>query len=250
MTTPHLVTGDARQSPYNISAHLVYADPPTNRSINEGNSDDHLSDLDYQTFALAWLNNAIARMAHDSRLVICLPYKLRRLYEHLIHLNFRFLKFEQEIIWSYDFGLYTDSRFVPAHDNILVFKQGHPPFNWLSVAIESQRQRTGDSRADERGRTPGDVWNIPRVPGNSLYRHGISRSDRRSCQPEALCKRILLAYTHKHHIVYDLFCGTGSMAIVAKTYGRKYYGLDICEYYVKGCVERVTKQWMHFVKRI
>lgn len=242
-----LVTADARCSPYNIQAHLVYADPPTNRGVNEGNSSDRLSDLDYQIFALAWLNNAIAKMAYDSRLVICLSAKLRVLYEHLIYVNFRFLKFEQEIIWHYEFGLYTHHRFVNSHDNILVFKQGRPPFNWQDVAVESQRQRIGDPRADERGRTPSDVWSIPRIPGNSLYRYGISRSDRRSCQPETLCKRILLAYTHKHHVVYDLFCGSGSMAVVAKTYGRKYYGLDICEYYVKGCIERVKKQWMRFV---
>ena len=244
----NIVTGDARNSPYRVRAHLIYADPPTNHGLNEGYASDRLTDLEYQIFALAWLNNAIARMAPDSRLVICLPYKLRRLYERLIHDNFRFLTFEQEIIWHYEFGLYTNSRFVPAHDNILVFKQGHPPFNWHEVAIESQRLRAGDPRADQRGRTPGSVWSIPRICGNSKYRYGLSKNDRRSCQPEELCKRILLAYTNEKQHVYDLFCGTGSMAVVAKTYRRIYYGLDICNHYVVGARDRVQKQWMRLAK--
>ena len=235
------VAGDARQSPFkNLNARLVYADPPTNRGMNAGASTDKLEDFQYQEFAYLWLRNAYANMAWNSRLVVCLHYKIRHIYERMIE-KLEGLVYEQEIIWQYNFGLYTRRKFVPSHDNILVYRLGKPPFNWVDVAVESQRLQAGDKRADERGRTPGTVWSIPRVSGNSLDRLWMT-GDRRSAQPAELCRRLLLAYTNKSDIVYDPFCGSGTMGVECATYDRKYLGQDICEHYVMEAKKRTELQ--------
>ncbi len=244
-----LQRGDARRSPFRGSAHLIYADPPTNRGTNEspGNS-DRLSDIEYYNFALEWLTNAIPHLEHHATLVICCYPKIRRVYERVMEYNFSRIKFIQEVIWHYDFGLYTRRQFVPSHDNILIYQQGTPSFNWADIAITSQRQQAGDSRADARGRTPGSVWSIPRVPGNSLDRRRI-HGHRRSCQPIELCTRILRAYTKPQQLVYDPFAGTGTMAQVAKDNDRNYFGIDIAPEYVTEAHDRLDHVFIDRWKR-
>ena len=241
-----LRVGDATKSPYNIRAHLVYADPPRNIGKNEGAVSDKLEPSQYQDFTQAWIRDAVNRMRDDSRLVICTNFRNRLMIEETCRRHW--LEYEQEIIWSYNFGLYTRSRFVPSHDNIIVYKLGNPPFNWQSVAVPSQRLQAGDSRGDLRGRVPSSVWNIPRLPGNSLERTHI-KGKGISCQPEQLCSRILLAFTNKRHVVYDPFAGTGSMAIVCRRHERSYYGLDICEHYVENAKNRIEKQGLTWFMR-
>lgn len=242
-----IVADSTKATPYRINGRvtLAYCDPPSQRGYNT----DRLSCVEYQAFTLAWLYQTISLLSSDSRLVLCLHHTIRRLFEHLIHINFPQLTFEQEIIWHYNFGVYTRKRFVPSHDNILTYTIGHPPFNWQAVAIPSQRMQANDPRADWRGRTPGTVWAIPRTPGNSLSRYFQRKLNRVSQQPEELAKRIILAYTNQDQIIFDPFLGSGTVAFMARTYNRRYYGQDNTESYVKQAKERVTKQgWMTFLK--
>lgn len=236
--TIKIITADARDAPFkSLGATLIYADPPTNRGMNQGASSDRLNSYEYQQFTYGWLLNSASHMSDNSRLVVCCHYLTRETIERLVHKNFSY-KFEQEIIWQYEFGLYTRQRFVTSHDNILVWKKGKPPFNWEAVAIESQRLRDGDSRGDLRGRTPGDVWSFPRVPGNSKDRRFLT-GEKRSCQPIELCKRLVLAYTNKGQLVYDLFAGSGTMAKACQILERDYVGIDICSYYVDEIKKRL-----------
>jgi len=250
-----IVADSTLPSPYRSAirgrVRLCYCDPPSGRGYNDNS--DRLSYLEYQAFSLAWLGETVDLLDYidGSRLVLCLHHKIRRLFEHLIHHNFHQLTLEQEIIWHYDFGLYTRKKFVPSHDNILVYRTTNsiPPFNWQDVAIQSQRLTSGDSRADYRGRTPGTVWSIPRVPGNSLTRFFQRKLNRVSQQPEELAKRIILAYTNPNDIVFDPFLGSGTTAVICRTYNRRFYGQDNHEEYVKQAKQRVEKQgWMTLIR--
>lgn len=241
-----IVADSTQPTPFNIRGNvtLAYCDPPSQRGYNT----DRLSYIEYQAFTISWLRQTIDLLSNNSRLVLCLHHKIRRLFEHLIHINFSWLNFEQEIIWHYDFGLYTRKKFVPSHDNILVYKIGKPPFNWQAVAIPSQRLETGDGRADLRGRTPGTVWSIPRTPGNSITRFFQRSLTKVSQQPEELVKRIVLAYTNYNDVIFDPFLGSGTTELIAKTYNRRCYGQDNVFEYVKQAKNRVSKQgWVRFL---
>ncbi len=235
-----ILVGDVRRPPFRIQADLIYTDPPSNRGVNEGNSDDRLSPEDFYQFSFDWLNAVMIQLRNPGWLVICTYFRTRWIYESIIRRFHSHLIFDHEVIWSYNFGVYTKKRFVPSHDNILIYRFGHPPFHWQDVAIPSQRLQVGDSRADQRGRTPGSVWQIPRVPGNDRERNYV-HSHRRSCQPVELCQRIALAFTARGQIIYEPFAGTGTMAIIAHQHKRKYYGLDICTEYVKEIKNRLIK---------
>jgi tRNA G10 N-methylase Trm11 len=62
------------------------------------------------------------------------------------------------------------------------------------------------------------------------------------CQmPELLLARIIAASSNVGDCVLDPFNGSGTTAVVAAKYGRKYCGLDISKDYVKKTIERIGK---------
>ncbi len=213
-----LVCGEPSCLESNIAA-LVYANP------------DHHSQTDIG-FTSGWLSQALRLMSWNAWLILCTHPKCRFEVDRIIrgHSN---LHFVQELIWTYEFGNYTRKRFVPAHENILVYRQGFPSFYWQPVAIQSQRLRDGDPRGDLRGRTPGTVWTFPRTPGNSIDRCHLQRTTGRSCQPEELCTRIVKAYTRLSDLVVDLFSQGGTMPFVCYNIGRPCISLDLDESRIK-----------------
>lgn len=99
-----------------------------------------------------------------------------------------------------------------------------------SIRVESERQRMGDSRADPRGRVPGDVGKVevdsmvdcaeagrdcvfdwPRVTGNSKQRRRWHRTQLH----EGFVRQCLRMSTPEHGCVLDPFAGTGTTMRVA-----------------------------------
>ncbi len=80
------------------------------------------------------------------------------------------------------------------------------------IRVESERQKAGDKRADPRGRVPGDVFDFPRVVGNSKQR----RKWHKTQLNEDLVRRCLLLTTPYKGRVLDPFAGTGTVLRVCK----------------------------------
>ncbi len=229
---------DARTYTWPQRADIVWCDPPCSRLYNQNS----IEPMDY-TFALDWLSNTVYHMRDNSRLIICTTWQIRRLYEQIMQKHFSQFKFENEVIWNYEFGTYTKRRFVNNHSNILVYRLGRPPFYWEKIRVESQRQRSGDKRCvNLDGKTPGDVWAIARVPGNSKTR-GFIRTSKRSCQPNDLITKFIRAYTNDDSILHDPFAGTGIVGAVCQQEGREYYGIDINRAYVNEANDMLKNRW-------
>lgn len=216
---------------------LIYLDPPREETY-DAIFRCGVGDLTYL--------RAVAPRLDPNRgvLVIFTNIKNRSAYERYISDTFSYLKLSQEIIWHYDFGTYTRARFVPSHDNILIYTVGEPLFNWESIAITSQRQQSDDARADQRGRVPGTVWSIPRVPGNSRSRRilGESVGLGRSQHPVPLVERIVKAYTKPGDWIMDPFAGTGTTLWVCKYLGRNCTGIEINPAFAKQIQDRLSQE--------
>lgn len=79
-----------------------------------------------------------------------------------------------------------------------------------AIRVPSWRQLNGDKRADPRGRVPGDVFDFPRVTGNSKQRRRFSPTQLH----EGLYERcIRLSCARGDHVV-DLFAGSGTLGRV------------------------------------
>lgn len=123
-------------------------------------------------------------------------------------------------------GLLTNN-----HRPLWYISHGEPKFE--EVRIPSWRQLNGDKRADPRGKLVGDVFDFPRVTGNS--------KQRRKWHPtqlnEDLVERCLLLTTVANSVVMDIFAGTGTTGRVCNKIERKCIMIERSEVYYRKLLE-------------
>jgi len=248
--TPYLLAADSRYLPVKPHiAKLLYLDFP--RRYNYNHSGIFIPRNDYDNYLFACLRSCLRLADYPSYILIFTDHRHRTLVDRTITEKCcePVVKYDHEIIWHYNFGVYTRHRFVPSHETILVYKKGKPKFNWEDVAVVSQRQEANDSRADWRGRTPGDVLSISRVSGKSMERRHFIDKESRSCQPEELVTILIKAFSQKGDLVVDPFLGGGVTALVCRRLERRFIGWDICENYVNEVAFRLN-DWVSKVERM
>jgi site-specific DNA-methyltransferase (adenine-specific) len=204
-------------------AALVFMDPPDNLGLNYGAYKDKIPDDQYY----AWLEGLILK---SLRIAPCIWVSYY--WKHDIELKHRvrnILKFRHPLyqaktfLWRYTFGQHSESDCGSGFRYMLRLVRRDFHFNTDSIRVESERQRMGDSRANPAGRVPDDVWDIPRVTGNSAQRRDWHPTQ----HPEALMERVILLCTKPGDLVVDLFAGTGTTLRVAHKLGRQPVTCDV-----------------------
>ena len=153
--------------------------------------------------------------------------------------------------WAYDYSLlhpdieikpfyqhYTffqcnNNDCAPAQRPILRFRKSDAPIYPDQIRIPSWRLLNGDKRANPRGKTPGDVWSIPRVTGNSKQRRAWHPTQLN----EELIERAILLSTAEGDTVLDLFSGTGTVIRVCKRIGRHSVSVELSKAYCQRIAE-------------
>jgi hypothetical protein len=102
-----------------------------------------------------------------------------------------------------------------------------------AVRIESDRQKQGDKRANPLGKIPSDIWEIPRVTGNSKQR----RKWHNTQLNELLYERCLDFSCVPGDLVADIYMGTGTMARAAKGRGLDVDLFDVSKFYCEQVAE-------------
>lgn len=146
----------------------------------------------------------------------------------------------ERIVWGEAFGVYQTSGHRLTRDwRILLVASPNPSRYRVHGADRiretSERQRLGDRRADPRGRIPGSVWDCPRLPGNAAARVGWHTTQ---LHPAPLA-RIVEGWSDPGDTVFDGFCGSASLGVVAARLGRSFAGVDRCADYVRRGLRRV-----------
>lgn len=189
-------------------ADMVFADPP---QISGTFAFVDMS-LEFTDF---WIRNTLRQLRPGGIFILCthppFTYQYQRLLEHTV------LDYHQTAIWSFKFGAYTRKRFVISHMNILMYSYGKPTFNWRGCAVQSTRLQVGDKRADQRGRTPGSVWEEGDIEMNTLWeiprvnKNELKRMSSMSQLPDQVASRILRAYLKPGSSVIAPFAGAGTI---------------------------------------
>lgn len=140
------------------------------------------------------------------------------------------LKFQNRIIWTFDYGLHSNNRFSGRYETIMWFtKSDDYVFNLDSVRVPQKYPRKkhfkglkkGEYSCNPLGKNPGDVWYIPNVVCNH------PEKTEHPCQfPEELIKRLVLAFTDDNDLVLDPFAGSGTVGAVCEKTNRKYVLLE------------------------
>jgi len=102
-----------------------------------------------------------------------------------------------------------------------------------AIRVKSWRQEHGDKRADPRGRVPLDVFNFPRVTGNSKQR----RSYHPTQLHEGLVERCVKLCCGPEDTILDGFSGTGTTLRICKRLNQPVIAVEIDLEYCRHIVE-------------
>lgn len=218
----------------NESISLIYCDILYNTGKKFKDYDDNLGTPQQ---AIEWYEPRLIEMKRllkntgsiylqcDYRLVYYLKVKMDEI--------FGIYNFQNDIIWCYNGGGVTKSRFNKKHDNILFYSKSnnfnfntqYQPYNENS-AKRLLNQHKGKDKSDKLiiGTPMVDWWNDIKCIVNP---ENIEYENYNTQKPKALLERIIQASSNQGDLVADFFCGSGTTCIVAKELGRNYLGCDI-----------------------
>jgi site-specific DNA-methyltransferase (adenine-specific) len=129
------------------------------------------------------------------------------------------LKEINHIIWKYNFGVYTRTKYISSHYHILYYaKPGAKKiFNTNAFFADTEKTEDGGSLnyLDRE-----DVWVI-----NKEYKPGKIKN--KNELPSALLKKMILYSSKENDFVADFFLGSFSTAKIALELGRKAIGFEI-----------------------
>jgi len=218
---------------------LIFADPPFNIGYKYDVYEDRKAYDEYYAWTERWMK-ACAKVLKDTGsmwIAIGDEYAAEiRIIGRKMGLNLR-----NWVIWHYTFGQATQTKFARSHAHLFYWTKttDHKAitFNDMDVRVPSARQTTyADARANPKGKLPDDVWSFSRVCGTFH-----ERVKWHPCQmPEKVLERIIKVSSNPDDLVLDPFSGSGTTCVVAARLGRRYFGIDLSESYVKHSTQRIA----------
>ena len=244
---------EALASVPNESAALVYIDPPFNtgrtqsrttistvrdevsgdrtgfqgkryRTVELGSSGYADAFDDYLGFLQPRLREARRVLKPNGSFFLHVDYREVHYCKVLLDDLFGRESFINEIIWAYDYGARSKSRWPAKHDNILWYAKD--PANYTFRYDEIDRipylapGLVGAEKA-ARGKTPTDVWWHTIVSPNGKEKTGYATQ-----KPLGIIERIVRVHTHPGDLVIDFFAGSGTLGEAAARLGRDFILID------------------------
>lgn len=132
--------------------------------------------------------------------------------------------FMNEIIWAYDFGGRSKSKWPAKHDNILWYVKDPDNYTFNYEAMDRIPYMApglvGEEKA-KKGKTPTDVWWHTIVPTNASERNGYPTQ-----KPVELLARIVKVHSNPGDLLLDFFAGSGSFGEAAYLNRRNFVMVD------------------------
>jgi len=202
---PYGINGDQLHAHYNRDEHFVvgqYIEVPAAR---------------YKAFSREWIAQAERVLRPGGQLYVVSGYT--HLHHVLNALRQTSLREINHIIWKYNFGVYTSTKFVSSHYHVLYYAKpgGKRTFNLQSRFSTTEKHAAGGS-ANYRDRE--DVWII-----NREYKRGQQKN--KNELPRALLQKMLQYSSREADVVCDFFMGSCSTAAVAIGLNRRFIGFEL-----------------------
>ena len=132
--------------------------------------------------------------------------------------------FMNEIIWAYDYGGRSKSRWPAKHDNILWYAMDPDNYVFNYDAIDRIPYMAPGLVTPEkaaRGKTPTDVWWLTIVSPTGKEKTGYPAQ-----KPLKLLERIIAVHSDAGDQVLDFFAGSGTTGVAAASLGRHFTLID------------------------
>ncbi|MFM5968581.1 MAG: DNA-methyltransferase, partial [Micrococcales bacterium] len=132
--------------------------------------------------------------------------------------------FLNEIIWAYDYGAKSKSRWPSKHDTILVYVKNPDSYYFDSSAVDREPYMAPGlvtPEKAERGKLPTDVWWHTIVSTTGREKTGYPTQ-----KPLGILRRIIQASSKEGDLVLDFFAGSGTTGAAAAELGRRFILID------------------------
>ena len=180
--------------------------------------------VDYEAFLRPRLEQAARVMSDDGSLFFHVDYREVHYCKVLLDGIFGRNCFMNEIIWAYDYGGRTKSRWPAKHDNILWYVKDPEDYVFNYDAIDRIPYMAPGLVTPEkaaRGKTPTDVWWLTIVSPTGKEKTGYPTQ-----KPLKLLERIVAVHSGEGDQVLDFFAGTGTTGMAAAQLGRNFTLID------------------------
>ncbi|MBI4614405.1 MAG: site-specific DNA-methyltransferase [Planctomycetes bacterium] len=202
---PYGIDGDTLHKHYNRKERFVI----------DGYTE--VSRKDYADFSRRWIREAARVLRPGGSLYVLSGYT--NLLDVLAALRESGLREVNHIVWKYNFGVWTETKYVSSHYHILYYEKPGGPrtFHQFSRFCSQERNDAGGSLLYQ---DLEDVWSIKREykPGQTKNKNEL---------PRALLAKILQYSSDPEDVVCDFFLGSFATAKVAKGMGRSAIGFEI-----------------------
>jgi site-specific DNA-methyltransferase (adenine-specific) len=210
------------------SVDLMVCDPPF--GIHESKFERHYkrkkmvvegyeeAPFDYYSFSKDWIHEAVRILKNNGSMYIISGWSNYDIIGRVLReLN---LVIINQIIWNFNFGVFTKNKYVTSHYNIFYVKKSNsskPTFNTYCRFGAHEKNREGGSLLYKDLQS---VWFI-----NKEYMPGRKKNQNKL--PEELIRKIILYSSNPGNMVCDFFLGSFTTAIVAKKLHRIPMGFEI-----------------------
>ena len=234
------------------SVQLIYIDPPfnTGRRQTRGHSTTTRSETgnrvgfkgqrydivrdtvlgyddefaDYWSFLEPRLEEAWRLLAETGTLYLHLDFREAHYAKVLLDALFGRENFLNEIIWAYDYGAKSKSRWPAKHDTILVYVKDPAKYYFDSTTVDREPYMAPGLVTPEKvakGKLPTDVWWHTIVSPTGTEKTGYPTQ-----KPIGILRRIIQASSKPGDLVLDFFAGSGTTGFVAAELGRRFVLMD------------------------
>jgi site-specific DNA-methyltransferase (adenine-specific) len=233
------------------SFQLIYIDPPFNTGraqvrTNRSSTSSETGNLGFQGKRYEQVVKSVLSYDDDfadywaflePRLIEAyrLLHKTGTIYLHLDYREAHYAKvlmdalfgrecFLNEIIWAYDYGGKSKSRWPAKHDTILVYVKNPNIYYFDSATVDREPYMAPGLVTPEkvaRGKLPTDVWWHTIVSPTGKEKTGYPTQ-----KPLGILRRIISASSKPGDSVLDFFAGSGTTAHAAFELERKFVVVD------------------------
>ncbi|MBI5244752.1 MAG: site-specific DNA-methyltransferase [Elusimicrobia bacterium] len=200
-------------------------------------------------------------LSEDGVIVVHCDWKKSHHLRCLLDEVFGIETFRNEIYWHFYNKMHDDRKdiFPRATNTLLVYSKGdNPIFNKIASPREKTVKQLKRIKVngilvnlkDDEGnlvyqesdtKTLDNVWDIPLIPPADVNQ----KTDYPTQKPQALLELILLTYSEAGDLVLDSFIGSGTTALVAQRWGRRWIGCDIN----KGAIQTTAKRLQGIIRK-
>lgn len=173
---------------------------------------------DYIAFLAPRLKEAHRLLASNGSLFLHLDYREVHYAKVLLDQIFGRECFINEIIWAYDYGGRSTSKWSAKHDNILWYAKDPSDYCFDFEEMDRIPYMAPDLVGKEkaaRGKTPTDTWWHTIVSPNGYEKTGYPTQ-----KPLGIINRIVKVHSRPGDTLLDFFGGSGTLGEAGATLGR------------------------------